>query len=90
MCVSGGLADREDERSQLHGVIDARRHASEGEGVHHEGVQIRSQVTQPDQDQVQDMSQTRNWLYEQISCYLKMVELLMFVSAGGFRAVHRE
>lgn len=44
-CVSGGLADREDEGGQLYGVLDARGHAPEGEGVHHEGVQIRSEVT---------------------------------------------
>ena len=45
VCVSGGLAHREDERGKLHRVIDARRHASERERVHHEGVPIRSQVT---------------------------------------------
>lgn len=42
VCVPGGLADREDERGQFHSVVDAWRHASEREGVHHEGVQIRS------------------------------------------------
>lgn len=41
----GGLADGEDEGGQLHRVLHARRHASEGERVHHEGVPIRSQVT---------------------------------------------
>lgn len=54
VCVAGGLADREDERGQLHGVVHARRHASERERVHHEGVQIGSQVshtrTRPDSD----------------------------------------
>lgn len=46
VCVSGGLANREDEGGQLHSVLDARRHATERKGVHHEGVQIRSQVDQ--------------------------------------------
>lgn len=40
----GRLADGEDERSQLHRVIDARGHATEGAGVHHEGVPVRRQV----------------------------------------------
>lgn len=48
VCVPGGLADGEDEGGQLHRVLHARRHASEGERVHHEGVQIRSQVTHRD------------------------------------------
>lgn len=41
---SGRLAHGEDERSQLHSVIHARGHATEGERVHHEGVQIRHEV----------------------------------------------
>lgn len=41
---AGGLADREDARSQLHGVLYARRHAPEGTGVHHEGVPLGRQV----------------------------------------------
>ena len=35
----GGLADREDEGGQLHGELDARGHAAEGERRHYEGVQ---------------------------------------------------
>lgn len=41
---AGGLAHREDERSQLHGFIHARGHATEGEGVHYERVPIRRKV----------------------------------------------
>ena len=37
----GGLVDWEDEGSQLHRELDARRHAAEGERRHHEGVQER-------------------------------------------------
>lgn len=44
MCLLGGLADREDEGGQLHGVVHAWRHASEGERVHHEGVPLWIQV----------------------------------------------
>ena len=45
----GGLVDWEDEGSQLHRELDARRHAAEGERRHHEGVQERpEQVIEPD------------------------------------------
>ena len=38
------MADREDERGQLYGVVHARRHAPEGERRHHEGIQRGGQV----------------------------------------------
>lgn len=42
---SGGLADGEDARGQLHSELDARRHASEGERCHHEGVPFWPEVS---------------------------------------------
>ena len=43
----GGLADREDEGGKLHRELDARRHATEGERRHHEGVQEWSEQVRP-------------------------------------------
>lgn len=38
--TQGRLADGEDARGKLHRQLHAWRHAPEGEGQHHEGVQV--------------------------------------------------
>lgn len=40
VCALGGLADGKDERSELHSVVNARRHAAERTRDNHEGIPL--------------------------------------------------